>query len=133
MFFALIAILTVFMPENIFNTIFFPLVCIVVFLIYLFVMIRCSTYLNLKRLLQGVNLKRTITIDDSGIKQTNSTGTSTLNWSGIINISNQKNSILLFTGDRIFILLPKRIFTNEEELDNCWNYIQDCYNKVKRI
>ena len=40
------------------------------------------------------------------------------NWSGIINISNQKHSILLFTRDRIFILLPKRISTNKEELEN---------------
>ncbi len=131
MIFTIIAIASIFMPNNIFNTIFFPLICIVLILIYMLLIIRLSTYFNIKRLLKGSNLKRSIIIDDSGIKQTNSTCTSTLNWSGIINISNQKHSILLFLGDRIFILLPKRIFANEEELNNCWNYIQDCYNKTR--
>ena len=129
--FAIITIVSIFMPNNIFNMIFFPSICIVLVLIYFLLIIRLSTYFNIKRLLKGVNLKRSIIINDLGIKQMNSTGTSTLNWSGIINISNQKHSILLFIGDRMFVLLPKRIFANEEELNNCWNYIQDCYNKTR--
>ena len=131
MIFTIIAIASIFMPTTIFDIIFFPLICIILYLIFLLFIIRCSAYFNLKKLLKGTNLKRSIIIDDSGIKQMNSTCTSTLNWSGIINISNQKHSILLFLGDRIFILLPKRIFANEEELNNCWNYIQDCYNKTR--
>ena len=128
---AIVTVISIFMPSHIFNMMFFPLVCMTLFFAYLLFVIYHSTYAGMKKMIKGSNLKRSIVIDYVGIKQTNSASTSTFNWSGVVHIANQKDTILLFIGDRMFILLPKRIFANDEELNNCWSYIQDCYNKAQ--
>ncbi len=128
---AIVTVISIFMPSHIFNMVFFPLVCMTLFFVYLLFVIYHSTYVGMKKMIKGSNFKRCVVIDDVGIKQTNSASTSTFYWSGVVHIANQNDTILLFIGDRMFILLPKRIFANDEELNNCWSYIQDCYNKAQ--
>ena len=50
-------------------------------------------------------------------------------WTAIKKIYNLKCSILLFVSDYFAIIIPKRIFENEKDLNETWELIQECYNK----
>lgn len=52
-------------------------------------------------------------------------------WKAIKDIHNEKENILIFVANRKMILVPKRVFATEEELNETWNLIMECYDKSK--
>ena len=48
-------------------------------------------------------------------------------------IENTKNNILIFTVKNEALIIPKRIFKDEQEMNEVWELIQECYNKNRDI
>lgn len=82
---------------------------------------------------QGINEDFKLTINDDLIIVDNGDIHSTFKWASIKDVYNKKNTILIFIADIQAIMIPKRVFNSEKEIDNCWNYIQDCYNKTHPV
>lgn len=79
---------------------------------------------------QGVNKDVIITLQDDMLTSDNGDMRSEFHWDKVKDIYNKKHSLLIFVADMQSIIIPKRIFNSEKDMDDCWNYIQDCYNKT---
>ena len=55
----------------------------------------------------------------------------TFKWNSIKHAYNRKRNFLLFIADYEAIIIPKRIFNSNDEIENCWKYLQDCYNNAQ--
>ena len=51
-------------------------------------------------------------------------------WSNINDVYNLKYSILIFTKPNMAIIIPKRIFENEQEMNETWELIKGCFDKA---
>ena len=71
----------------------------------------------------------TINSDNNYIKMDDNNSHEERKWSNIKYIYNLEYSILLFYSDYKAIIIPKRIFESEQEMNEVWNLIQACYNK----
>ena len=56
---------------------------------------------------------------------------SAVNWSMIKDIYNLKYSILIFISDYRAFIIPKRIFETEQEMNETWKLIKECYDKSR--
>lgn len=54
------------------------------------------------------------------------------NWSYIKKIYNTKYHFLIYLLKDMAIIIPKRIFESEQEMNETWELIQECYNKNKQ-
>ena len=52
-----------------------------------------------------------------------------INWNTVFKIDNIDSSILIYTDRTVAIIIPKRIFESEQEMNETWELIQECYNK----
>lgn len=59
-------------------------------------------------------------------------GNTEYNWSNIEKICNTKYNFLIYILKNQAIIIPKRIFENEQEMNETWELIQECYNKNKQ-
>ena len=87
---------------------------------------------NAKELNKGKdysNNKLIINSDLNYIEKIDNNSNTEYKWSKIKNIYNLKYSILLFVSDYMSIIIPKRIFESEQEMNETWELIQECYNK----
>ncbi len=57
----------------------------------------------------------TLTVDDEGMTFTTDSSRSTIFWSGIVDIIEGKDGLLVLPGDIEFIPIPSKAFTNEAE------------------
>ena len=90
---------------------------------------------SVKNFSKGIDLSdNTIIInsDSNTFKGSSKRGTSEWNWSEFKYIYNFKYSILLFFQEYQAIFIPKRIFESEQEMNETWELIQECYNKNKQ-
>lgn len=53
----------------------------------------------------------------------------TYDLSKVHSIENSEYNILIFVTKQLAIIIPKRIFETEQEMNETWNLIQECYNK----
>ena len=72
-----------------------------------------------------------INSDENTFTGKSDVGTSVFNWNKIPKIDNTKDSILIFINDNSSLIIPKRIFESEQEMNETWELIQECYNKYK--
>jgi hypothetical protein len=86
--------------------------------------------LAIKLQMKGIDRSTKALINDSEITNENSMGKTTYNWSAAKGVYNKKHNILIFIGPIQAIVIPKRIFNTEQEIEETWNYIQECYNKA---
>ena len=87
---------------------------------------------SVKNFSKGIDLNdNTIIInsDSNTFKGSSKRGSSEWNWSEFKYIYNFKYSILLFFQEYQAIFIPKRIFESEQEMNETWELIQECYNK----
>ena len=89
---------------------------------------------HILRLQQGVPQEITLKIDEETVfcsAGADKPIQSTYKWNSIKNIHNTKNLLIIFVSDLHGLIIPKRIFNSEKEIDNFWKYIQDCYNNAQ--
>ena len=77
------------------------------------------------------NNKIFIDSENSVIKTEHNLGNTEYNWSVIKDIYNLKYSILIFTQPYMAIIIPKRIFETEQEMNETWELIKECYDKSR--
>ena len=70
--------------------------------------------------------------DDDCIKITRNDSETVYFWSKIKAIENTKSSILIYISDRQAIIIPKRIFESEQEINNFWNEVKNKYNSIPK-
>lgn len=85
----------------------------------------------IQRTQKGVCKDVKFTINDDVILFDNGSVQSTYQWSSIKDVYNQKYSLLIFIADVQAIVIPKRIFNSNDEIESCWKYLQDCYNNAQ--
>ena len=104
---------------------------IIVIAIILLALIPCTM------ILQGINTgkinykannkfgySRKMHFDDSGITIDTGKSTTNINWNGIVEVYNKKNTILLFQTGLLAIIIPKRIFSTEQEITEFFEYVK---------
>ena len=79
----------------------------------------------------GVNATTRIEINQENIIFDNGDTSAVHKWSAVKDLYNKKYNILVFVSDMRAILIPKRIFNSEEEMANCWNYLNECYKNTR--
>ncbi|MGN0014964.1 MAG: YcxB family protein [Candidatus Gastranaerophilaceae bacterium] len=84
------------------------------------------------RMLDGLDKNYELTIENDIIKRNSASGQSTFTWDNVKDIYNTKRSILIFVSDRMAIVVPKRIFNSEQEVNDFWNCVLSCYQNASR-
>ena len=87
---------------------------------------------NVYRMLEGFDKNYELIIEEDIIKRISSSGESLFNWKNVKDIYNTKRNILIFVSDRQAIIIPKRIFESEQELNEFWNEVQNKYKSVTK-
>lgn len=80
---------------------------------------------------KGVGKNVTLTIEDDTIKIDNGDAQTVFKWSSVKDVYSKKYNLLIFVADIQALIIPKRIFNSADEMNECWNYIQECYEKAK--
>lgn len=101
-----------------------PLICIAIFIIAFLIGPVISICMFKKSIL---NIK--IDSESPVIVCDNVYGHSELNWNQIHKLYKTKHSFLIYITKNQAIVIPKRIFENEQEMNETWELIQECYNK----
>ncbi len=52
-------------------------------------------------------------------------------WRAVKDVYDTKKQLIIFIADFKAIIIPKRIFETEEDIQNCWNFILKCHNASK--
>ena len=73
-----------------------------------------------------------INSDKNTFTNKNDVSTTVVNWDKILKIDNTKDSLLIFTAKNMAFIIPKRIFESEQDMNETWELIQECYNKNKQ-
>ena len=82
------------------------------------------------RNLEGLDKNYELIIEEDIIKRTSSSGENLFNWNNVRDIYNTKRNIIIFISDRQAIIIPKRIFNSEQEINNFWNSVSAFYRKI---
>lgn len=104
----------------------FPVICMFALLILFF-----SGGKFIQRRQQGIKATIKIEITPKDIILDNGDIHSVYKWSAVKDLYNKKYNIVIFISDIGAIIIPKRIFNSEEEITDCWNYLNDCYNNTR--
>lgn len=107
------------------------LVLFVVVCLFVLIMQFLSGGKYIQRQHQGVNANTRIEITPQNIILDNGDINFVVKWSTVKDIYNRKHNIIVFISDMQVISIPKRIFNSEEEIANCWSYLNDCYNSAR--
>ncbi len=131
--FFIISLVGLFLPVEfcIFST-FFPLfLCFLLAAMIIAVSLYFTGGRQIYKALKGSDLKRKIIITKENIYSSNETSNGTVNWDGVVDIYNKKNTIIIFLSEKMGIMIPKRVF--ESELDAVKFYAQmlEYYNNAK--
>lgn len=84
--------------------------------------------------LQGIHQEITLKFDEetifcyTGVDKSIQT---TYTWNAIKSVYNTKNLLIIFVSDWHCLIIPKRIFNSNDEIDNCWKYFLDCLNNAQ--
>jgi len=103
-----------------------------VFFVYLDFILYFTTGRAMYKVLKGTDMARTITLQEDGIFSENSTSNGLIKWNGILHVARGKNTIFLFIGKRLTVLIPKRAFNSEDELNEFYNIVNEKVNAVKK-
>ena len=82
------------------------------------------------RLLDGFDKNYELTVEKDVIRRTSGSGESSFTWNNVKDIYNTKKNILIFVSDRQAIVVPKRVFGSEQEVNEFWNLVSSCYQKT---
>ena len=82
---------------------------------------------NVYGLLEGLDKNYELTVENDVIKRTSTSGESSYTWNNVKDIYNTKRNILIFVSERQAIVVPKRIFSNEQEANAFWTFVSSCY------
>lgn len=83
------------------------------------------------RAMKGSDLKRSITINEEGFTNINSSSSTTYNWKSVIAVHDAKNNIIIFIGNALGVFIPKRVFQSEFEAKKFYAKILEYYNNAK--
>ena len=79
------------------------------------------------KMLDGFDKNYELIIENNFIKRTSGTIEISFAWNNVKEIYNTPKNLLIFLGGRQAIFIPKRIFNNEQEINDLWNFILSCY------
>ena len=109
-----------------------PGIAFVIMVVCLFVLIFTSqfdlflfTSKKLYTLLEGQSLDMNIEVRDDGLYTNNKKSEGVILWDGIIDIYDTSKTFLVFIGDYVAILIPKRAFSNEKDADEFFNFVSN--------
>lgn len=54
-------------------------------------------------------------------------------WRAVKDVYDTKKQLIIFISDFRAIIIPKRIFETEKDIQNCWNFILKCHNASSRV
>jgi len=80
---------------------------------------------------EGTDLNFEVSISKENITRINKNSTLIINWETIKDLYDTKHHYLIFISDRQAVIIPKRIFENEEQGKEFYNLIQSYYNEAK--
>ena len=89
---------------------------------------------HILKLKQGVPQEITLKIDEATIfcyAGADKSIQTTYKWNLVKDVYNTRHLLIIFVSDLHGLIIPKRIFYSEEEIDNCWKYLQDYYNNAQ--
>ena len=78
---------------------------------------------------ENQKLNLIINSDENTFINNDGVSTTVTNWNRVLKIDNAKNSILIYIATNRAYIIPKRIFKTEQEMNETWELIQECYNK----
>ena len=85
----------------------------------------------IQRQQKGIAKDVKLIINDNTIMFDNGSIQSVYKWNSIKDIYNKKHNFIIFIADVQALIIPKRIFSSEEEIDNCWKHLQDYYDDAR--
>ena len=74
-------------------------------------------------------IERTKNGGKTAIVYDNTYGHSEIKWSQMYKLYKSKHLFLIYMTKNQAIIIPKRIFESEQEMNETWELIQECYNK----
>lgn len=92
---------------------------------FLFIIIPVIGVLKFEKI--KLNIK--ISSESSVIVYDNTYGHSEIKWSQMYKLYKSKHLFLIYMTKNQAIIIPKRIFESEQEMNETWELIQECYNK----
>lgn len=85
----------------------------------------------IQRQMKGVAKDVKLTINDDVIIFDNGSIQSVCKWNCVKDIYNKKYNLLIFIADMQALIIPKRVFNSSDEINNWWQYLQNCYNNAQ--
>lgn len=123
--------LSIFLGVVIFNCTLWCLIFTILFYTLLCKMLPFSSASLTFRVMKNSNLKRSITINEEGFTNVNSSSSTTFNWKSVIAVHDAKNNIIIFIGNALGVFIPKRVFQSEFEAKKFYAKILEYYNNAK--
>ena len=109
----------------------FPVFIIVFFTILMFLSKGKKSFVKILGKYETQTFNLIINSDENTFINKNDISTTVINWNKVLKIDNTKDSMLIYTTTSAAIIIPKRIFETEQEMNETWELIQECYNKYK--
>ena len=107
----------------------FPILIIIFFLILMFLPKGKMSFIKIFGEYENQKLNLIINSDENTFINNDGVSTTVTNWNRVLKIDNAKNSILIYIATNRAYIIPKRIFKTEQEMNETWELIQECYNK----
>lgn len=124
----------IFISSIFFNGIFLILgilIFTILFYTFLYKLLPNNSGSAIFRAMKNSNLKRSITINEEGFTNINSSSSTTYNWKSVIAVHDAKNNIIIFIGNALGVFIPKRVFQSEFEAKKFYAKILEYYNNAK--
>ena len=124
----------IFISSIFFNGIFLILgifIFTILFYTFLYKLLPNNSGSAIFRAMKNSNLKRSITINEEGFTNVNSSSSTTYIWKDIVAVHDTKNNIIIFIGNALGVFIPKRVFQSEFEAKKFYAKILEYYNNAK--
>ena len=82
------------------------------------------------RLLDGLDKNYELIVENDIIRRRSGSGEVSFTWNNVKDIYNTKKNILIFVSDRQALIIPKRVFNSEQEINDFWHLVSSCYQRT---
>ena len=82
------------------------------------------------RLLDGFDKNYELIVENDIIRRRSGSGEVSFTWNNVKDIYNTKKNILIFVSDRQALIIPKRVFNSEQEINDFWHLVSSCYQRT---
>ena len=82
------------------------------------------------RLLDGLDKNYELIVENDIIRRRSGSGEVSFTWNNVKDIYNTKKNILIFVSNRQALIIPKRVFNSERDINVFWHLVSSCYQRT---